>query len=145
MKKIKGSMTIEITLLMPVLIGVFLFLFFTAYYLHDEAAYEKACNAALLRGALAVTGNGQDAWNGQAEMEKAFEEIRILGKWAAGHSIQLDGAEISVRISGTMEAPEGLLRKLTKREYKLENSREHRRIDEVIYIRSMKRDKQVNK
>lgn len=130
--KLQGSMTIEITLLMPILIGVFLFLFFTSYYLHDSVAYEKACNTALLRGSLAVKDGGYE------DMEKAFREIRVLGNWSKEHICKIEDSNVSVSIRGVMDAPEGLFRKLIKKEYILKGDKNTGIIDEVTYIRNAK-------
>lgn len=128
-------MTIEIALLMPILIGVFLFLFFTSYYLHDAVAYEKACNTSLIRGALAKPGNGSK------DMEKAFEEIRLLGNWESERSFFRENILVRVNIDGIMDAPEGLFKKLIRKEYKLRINEVFRCIDEVTYIRKSKGSK----
>ena len=74
-KKYKASMTVELTLLMPLILGVFLFLLFTMYYLHDITAIQKGCETALTRGML--ERNDKAA---RAEMEKPTQARRTDGE-----------------------------------------------------------------
>ena len=125
----RASMTVEITLLMPFLIGVFLFLFFTLYYLHDIAAIQKGCSAALIRGSLI-----RDRDLAEQEAENALEEIRLLGKWDLEKACGMEKNTVQVQVSGTMEAGEGLFRKILKKEYVYETKQDFERIDETPYI-----------
>lgn len=124
-----GSMTVEITLLMPFLIGVFLFIFFTLYYVHDIAALQKGCSTALIRGSLT-----RDRKEAQIEMETALEEIRLLGKWNIQKTAAVENDEVRVTVSGTMEVREGLFRKLLDKDYAYHTEQSAERIDETAYI-----------
>ena len=125
----KGSMTVEITLLMPFLIGVFLFIFFTMYYFHDIAALQKGCSTALIRGSLI-----RDRNEAKSEMETALEEIRLLGKWRLQKTATVEKDMVKVSVSGTMEVREGLFRKLLEKEYEYHTEQSAERIDETAYI-----------
>ena len=125
----RASMTVELTLLMPLLIGVFLFLFFTLYYLHDISALQKGCATALIRGALI-----RDEQEAEAEMERALFEIRLLGKWELTKEISVQRDVVHVSISGRMETREGLFLKLILQEYEYTASQSAERIDEAAYI-----------
>ncbi|MBO4901802.1 MAG: hypothetical protein J5518_03300 [Lachnospiraceae bacterium] len=134
LKRLCGSMTVELTLLMPFLIGVFLFLFFSLYYLHDIAAIQKGCSAALIRGSLI-----RDDTEARREMQEAMEEIRLLGKWDLEKSIRIDREKVSVAVKGNMNVREGLFLKLIRDRYVYETSMSTERIDETAYIRSKRR------
>lgn len=122
-------MTVELTLLMPLLIGVFLFLFFTLYYLHDVAALQKGCATALIRGSLI-----RDEKEAKGQMETALSEIRLLGKWDLETEATVQPSLAKVRVSGTMEAREGLFRKLISKDYEFSAGQSTGRIDETAYI-----------
>ncbi|MBR4169840.1 MAG: hypothetical protein IKR47_08940 [Lachnospiraceae bacterium] len=130
-KKYKASMTVELTLLMPLILGVFLFLLFTMYYLHDITAIQKGCETALTRGML--ERNDKAA---RAEMEKALEEIRLLGIWDIDRKAVVGKDRVSVSVSGIMRIREGLFLKLIRGSYSYEKDEEARRVDEVVYLRS---------
>ncbi|MCR5223206.1 MAG: hypothetical protein K6D90_10120 [Lachnospiraceae bacterium] len=124
-----GSMTVEITLLMPFLIGVFLFIFFTLYYVHDIAALQKGCSTALIRGSLT-----RDRKEAQSEMETALEEIRLLGKWNIQKTAVVEKDKVKVSVSGTMEVRQGLFKKLLDKDYAYHTEQSAERIDETAYI-----------
>lgn len=129
-------MTVEITLLMPMIIGVFLFLFFTLFYLHDVVAISKGAATALVRGMVARDMEENEI---KEVMKEATEDIRMLGKWNIAPAIEITSEEVSVSSEGIMEAAEGLLRKLVSGDYAYEMSMAGKRIDEVEYIRSRRK------
>ena len=131
---VKASVTVELTLLMPMIIAVFLFLFYTSYYLHDIVAVNKGISTALLRGSLALYEDDIIP-----QMEDAMNDIRLLGKWDIVPECRKSGTEVELSVSGKMEAAEGLFRKAVSGEYKYSTSKGAKRIDEVKYIRSYRR------
>ncbi len=133
-KKLKGSMTVELTLLMPLLLGVILFLIFSLYYLHDIVMIRKGCATALTRGIVT-----RDKEKAKEEMEQAMEEIRLLGKWDIDKRIEVNENRVRIRVSGRMDVREGLFLKLIKGAYTYETAENAERIDEVAYIRSHRR------
>ena len=122
-------MTVELTLLMPFVIGVFLFVFFTLYYLHDIAAFQKGCATALTRGSLI-----RDQKEAQKQMENALEEIRLLGKWELKKSCGIRKGIVTVSVDGRMKVTEELFKKLIKKEYVYTTKQSCERIDETKYI-----------
>ena len=128
--RLRASMTVELTLLMPFIIGVFLFLFFTSYYLHDVCAIQKGCATSLIRGSLI-----RDDREAKASMEEALEEIRLLGKWDLEKGVRLDGKNIKVQMRGNMDVREGLFLKLIRGHYEYGTEQQTERIDETAYIR----------
>lgn len=132
--KYKASMTIEITLLMPFIIGVFLFLFFTMYYLHDIVTIGKGSCTAVLRGGLE-----KDEDKIISCMTEASSAIRLLGKWDISENCGYDEECVKIDFDGSMEAGEGLFRKLIRGDYIYTSSLMSRRIDEVTYIRKRRK------
>ena len=54
MMKCSGSITVEITIIMTFLLGVFIFIFFSGFYIHDKCLITKACSSASLRSSEAI-------------------------------------------------------------------------------------------
>ena len=131
---VHGSMTVEITLLMPVIIGVLLFLFYTSYYLHDIAAYEKGIGTGLLRAGLE-----DDDAEAKNRVTEALAEIRLLGKWETESVTDIQKDVIAVRLKGTMFAREGLFLRMFPNAYAVQIHRSTRRINETDYVRSHRR------
>ena len=128
-RRCRASMTVELTLLMPLLIGVFLFLFFTLYYLHDVSALQKGCATALIRGSLV-----RDVKEAKIQMETALLEIRLLGKWDLATEVDVRSDLAEVKVSGKMKAREGLFLKLISKDYEFSTDQSTARIDETAYI-----------
>jgi len=133
-KRVPGSMSVEMSLIMPVIIGVMLFLLYTLYYLHDVAAFEKAVGVGLLRASLET-----DDRKARELPEEALQEIRLLGKWEMNPTISVEQDEIHVALKGNMQATEGLFRKMIPGIYSIQFTRSARRIDEVTYLRNHRR------
>lgn len=125
-------MTIELTLLMPLIIAVFLFIFFTAYYLHDIVAINKGISTALGRGSLSEDER-------MSEMKKGISDIRLLGKWDMDTNYEEGKDTVIIKFSGNMAAKEGLFRKIIKDKYEYITEKSAPIIDEVKYVRSRRR------
>lgn len=108
----KGSYTIELTLLMPIILGLILFLLFAGYYMHDRAVIEKTIYIAAQRGALCVTENRRIEI-ARSSFEKEIEG-RLMAQWSHQYEISNQDNGIAIDYSGRMEMVEGLLRKIIK-------------------------------
>lgn len=134
----EGSFTIELALLMPFVLGVILFIFFMAYYLHDCCIIEKACLSAALRGS-------QEFETGQIETAayEALEEVlprRLLGKFNLTEQIVISEKQVTVSEEGAMEMREGLLIALIgERPFLFSTACSAKRIEEPSFIRKQKR------
>ena len=125
--KFKGSMTIEMTRLMPFILGIFIFIIFSGFILHDKCIVNKACMSAALRG---------------SEETDPDEVIpgRLIGKW--DYSTRIDVGEDAVRVSfkGNTGMGGGLIRRLissgtTGHDYECESYR----LNEAEYIRTKRK------
>jgi hypothetical protein len=91
----KGSLTIELTLLMPFILGLFILIIFSGFILHDKCVVNKACLSAALRGS-------EEDEDDQA-INRAYEALdevipeHLIGKW--DYSTQVDIGEDEVRIT----------------------------------------------
>lgn len=129
----KGSLTIELSLLMPGILAVLILIIYMGYYIHDKcvvqrAAYTSAC--ALSSGSKSVhdgttmsesrlmpdKGTILDSgtlWGGLAEDEfnRLFEENTesLIGNWDISKDICVSDGEINIHVRGTMRCLNGVL------------------------------------
>lgn len=103
-----GSFTIELSLLMPLILGVLLILIFTGFYMHDKVIIERACYGAIL----------QNKDYGLGKCEESCREIfnkelkgRLIAKWDIEEDVIWDEAAYTLTISATskMHICEGLV------------------------------------
>ncbi len=135
---LKGSFTMELALLMPLLIGIILFIFFLAAYMHDRCMIEKACYAGALRGS-----QEKEPEHMEGAAREAFNEVlpdRLLGSWELKQQIEVTKQEVRVSGSGSMQIKEGLL-VLLMGEQPFAFSAEccAKRIEEPVFIRSQRK------
>ncbi|MCR4923482.1 MAG: hypothetical protein K5931_05680 [Lachnospiraceae bacterium] len=69
--KRKGSITIELSLLMPLILGSIILVIVSAFYLHDKFLFTKAGHCALLRAS-----GEEDREKAREEAYEAIEEIK---------------------------------------------------------------------
>ena len=137
-KMLKGSLTIELTLLMPFILGMFIFILFSGFVLHDKCIVNKACLSAALRGS-------QESEDGPA-MEKAAQAIsevlpgKLIGRWSYNTGIDIGEDVIRVSFEGDTEMGFGLVRRIlsagtTTHSYECESFR----LKEAEYIRTSRK------
>lgn len=136
--KLKGSMTIELTLLMPFILGIFIFIIFSGFILHDKCIVNKACMSAALRGSEET-----DPDKAMDRANEAISEVipgRLIGKW--DYSTRIDVGKDAVRVSfkGNTGMGGGLIRRLissgtTGHDYECESYR----LNEAEYIRTKRK------
>ena len=134
-RMLKGSLTIEITLLMPFILGVFIFIIFSGFVLHDKCMINKACMSAALRGSQ------------ESEDDKAVDKAalalgevlpgKLIGKWSYNTSIDVGKDVIRVTFDGDTDIGIGLVKRVlstgnTGHSYECESFR----LKEAEYIRT---------
>ncbi|MCR4740517.1 MAG: hypothetical protein K5886_09715 [Lachnospiraceae bacterium] len=134
MKK-RGVLTIELSMLMPLILGSIILIIFLAFYLHDRCLISKACYTASLRGSLQK--RDEDAYDGAL---KALDEVmpaKLSGKWDEETAINIKDDRITVILKGSLSFDKGLLFGLADR-----GSADHTvtsvtyRTDEAAFMRS---------
>lgn len=107
--KKKGSYTIELSLLMPMLLVVLLLIIYSDFYMHDRVVIGRACYAASLRASLCVDENIRESM-AKGEFLKEIDN-KLLGKWQYTFEAVLANDEVVVNFEGTMLKRQGLLNK----------------------------------
>lgn len=128
-----GSFTIEIALLMPFIIGVFLFILFMAYYVHDRCVLEKTCLTSALRGSQELEKKAAYV-SAEAVMQELYLN-RLIGDWELNHKIEITEEKVMSSVQGTMHVTEGLLRILIGGVFSFDTEVEAERISEPRFIR----------
>ena len=94
-RMLRGSLTIELTLLMPFILGMFIFIIFSGFILHDKCVVNKACLSAALRG----SSENEDS-EAIAKATEAISEVlpgHLIGSWS--YDTNIDVGEDAVRVS----------------------------------------------
>lgn len=136
--KKQGSFTIELSLLMPIIIAVFLMVLFCTYYVHDRVIIEKTCYISALRGALCV----DDAKKENVAKREFEKEIkgRLLCKWDYDINVGKKDEITAVQFDGAMQMKEGLLAKIIgKRLFAFATECESDEAYEAFYLRKNKK------
>lgn len=109
-KMLKGSLTIELTLLMPFILGIFIFILFAGFILHDKCIVNKACLSAALRGS-------EESEDGEAlsRAQEAIAEVlpgHLIGKWSYNTNVDIGKDEVRVTFDGNAQMGGGLIRRV---------------------------------
>ena len=137
-KRFKGSMTIELTLLMPFILGMFIFIIFAGFTLHDKCVVNKACLSAALRGS-----EEYDDGTALNKAHEALDEVipgRLIGKWQYSTEVDIGRDEIRITFNGDTKLGGGLIHSIlsdngTSHSYEC---RSHR-LRESEYLREIKK------
>ena len=135
-----GSYTVELSLLTPVIVAIFLFILFSAYYMHDRVIIEKNCYISALRASLCM-----DEYDREYIAYNTFEKetaSKILGKWNMEKEYSKNGDIISFSVKGNMVMNEGLLRKIIgEKMFVYETECSANIANETSYLRNNRRAK----
>lgn len=104
----KGSLTIELTLLMPFILGMFIFLLFSGFILHDKCIVNKACLSAALRGSEEIEED-----EAVSRAQEALTEVlpgHLIGKWTYDTNVDIGQDEVRVTFDGKAQMGGGLIR-----------------------------------
>lgn len=106
----KGSLTIELTLLMPFILGVFIFILFSGFIMHDKCMVNKACLSAALR----VSEESDDS-EAMHRAQEAITEVlpgHLIGKWTYDTNVDIGRDEVRVTFEGSAQMGGGLIRRV---------------------------------
>lgn len=108
MKKLKGSYTVEASLLFPFILTVIVMIIYLAFFIHDRCVMNTAAYQAALRGSREKSSSGKAI----GITEKAAEELlagTLIATENVSHDVNITDKEISVIYEGTMKIPAGIL------------------------------------
>lgn len=113
-----GVMTLELSLLMPVILAVIILIIFTGYFYHDKCIIERGAYSACIKGAEYLTQqkgrehNEQDhTADAESMMREAFyneTDNRLTGKWKLSATVSNTDDEVSINVTGNMSCMNGI-------------------------------------
>ena len=138
--KKSGSYTIELSLLTPVIIAVFMLIYFSDLYMHDRVIIEKTCYISALRSALCMEQQ-QREMTAVSVFEREIEG-RLLAAWDYDLNIEINDEYSQVDFTGNMKMSEGLLNKIiNSRPFSYSTSSAAQVDNETKYLRNFFRGK----
>jgi len=97
--KRKASMTIELSLLMPLVLASVILVIFMCFYMHDTCIIQKACYISALR----ISENREDASEGVLiESFDKYTEKNLLGRWEINRSLEFTDGQVRITAKGKM-------------------------------------------
>ena len=113
-----GVMTLELSLLMPVILAVIILIIFTGYFYHDKCIIERGAYSACIKGAEYLSQqkgrehNEQDhTADAESMMREAFyneTDNRLTGKWTLSATVSNTDDEVSINVTGNMSCMNGI-------------------------------------
>ena len=135
-RKLKGSYTVEASLLFPFILTVLVLIIYLSFFIHDRQLMQAAAYTSALRGSQ-IIDNRQDVFTKVEESSKEILENRLLAVRNQTTDIQITGQKISVTIEGAVMIPVGtrLIKAMGKDNIPIKVTSTAKRIDDVKFIR----------
>ena len=107
-KKLRGSYTVEASLIFPFILTVIVFIIFISAFLHDRAVMSSCAYQAALRASLVRTGDGD--MKKAAERAAAYNiEGLLFMTGDVKTAVTVKGDEVTVTYEGTLGIPRNIL------------------------------------
>lgn len=106
--RLKGSYTVEASLLFPFILSVIVFIMYMSFFLHDRCVMNQSAYQAALRASRVKTGDNKVMSTAERAAGELMEKT-VLATTGVTHSIDISGSEIKVRYEGTLKIPAGTL------------------------------------
>lgn len=108
-----GVMTLELSLLMPVILAVIILIIFTGYFYHDKCIIERGAYSACIKGVeyLSQQKGRKHTADVESMMREAFyneTDNRLTGKWTLSATVSNTDDEVSINVTGNMSCMNGI-------------------------------------
>lgn len=108
-----GVMTLELSLLMPVILAVIILIIFTGYFYHDKCIIERGAYSACIKGVeyLSQQKGRKHTADVESMMREAFyneTDNRLVGKWTISATVSNTDDEVSINVTGNMSCMNGI-------------------------------------
>ena len=107
-RSLKGSFTVEASLIFPFIMGVIVFLIYMSFFLHDRSVMKSCAYQAALKGSLIRTSVADM----EAEARKAAVydiDGLLLATGDLKTEVSVSGKDVTVSYSGNLRVPRGIL------------------------------------
>lgn len=106
--RVKGSYTVEASLIFPFIMGVVVFIIYISFFLHDRAVMKSCAYQAALKGSLIRTSTSDMAQEARKAAEYNIDGLLLVTE-GLKTDVSVSGKEITVSYSGTLRIPQGIL------------------------------------
>ena len=108
-----GVLTLELSLLMPVILAVIILIMFTGYFYHDKCIIERGAYSACIKGVeyLSQQKGRKHTADTESMMREAFyneTDNRLVGKWTISATVSNTDDEVSINVTGNMSCMNGI-------------------------------------
>lgn len=109
-----GVMTLELSLLMPMILAVIILIIFTGYFFHDKCIIERGAYSACIKCAerLSKYTDAEHAADLESMMTDAFYDEtdgRLIGKWTLSSMASNTDDEVCIEVTGNMSCMSGII------------------------------------
>ena len=106
-KEYKGSLTIEASLLFPLIMMVIVICIYAMFFMHDRAVLDASAYEAALRGCEITSEHGDVMSTVRATSEETIEG-RLLSTKNVKTEVEITGHDVKVRYTGDFLVPGGV-------------------------------------
>lgn len=103
-RKLKGSYTIEASLLFPFILMILILIIYFSFFIHDRCIMHAAAYTAALRGSQ-ILNEDEDVFSKVEKSSQELLENRLLAVRNHATDIQISEQEISVLYEGAIRIP----------------------------------------
>lgn len=134
-RKLEGYLTLEASLIMPLVLYVCIFIIYAGFYQYDRCIMQQDIYRAALRGSSLYGANQSERYRAAADM---MEELTRDNYVAAEYRYEISVRNsVSIFMEGRIRMPfQGLAELTGAREWEIEETAESRRLDPVLFIRT---------
>lgn len=129
-----GYLTVEASLIMPVVLYVCIFIIYTGFFMYDRCLMKQDAYRAALRGSSVYRNSNQKVYNTAYEAMSEFAgEQYIAAEWEYEMAVQ---STVQVSVKGSIRMPfRGIAELVGAEEWKIQEMAESKCISPVIFIR----------
>jgi hypothetical protein len=135
-KILKGSYTIEASLLLPMILSIIMILMFLSFYVHDRCILYSIAYTAALRGSE-VQSDEEKIFREVEESSNKLLENKLLVTRNVNTDIKISSKDIAVSYQGDFQIPIGtiLIKNLRKGNIQINAIGKAKRTDSIQFIR----------
>jgi hypothetical protein len=105
---LRGSYTVEASLIFPFIMGTVVFIIYMSFFLHDRAVMKSCAYQAALKGSLIRTGGPDMVREAKKAADYNIEGLLLMTE-DLQTEVSLSGTEICVSYRGNLRIPQGIL------------------------------------
>lgn len=147
MGKIKGSSTIETSLIMPMILTIFSFLIYLSFFLYNRVEITADAYACALRGSQMEQETAKETYQFMKEESAKLMDGNLLAVKKYGEQIKVKGDDIQVTYNVSIQVPgEVILSNLFKdNSWDYTITKKTKKLQPVLFIRNCRKISNIDK